>query len=141
MPPSDVMKTPVLQDVSALRRCNPPALRLPTWVGLWPAIGKRSLLGFRFNLMSIPIELARLPVSCCKDRKKNEERRMKREEFAVALSFFNILHASPSYMLTLLFRTRRWPLPYWEPHPRPLPRYRCQAAVACAAAVDTTTIG
>ena len=26
--PSDVMKTPVLQDMSALRRCNPPAFRL-----------------------------------------------------------------------------------------------------------------
>ena len=28
MPSGDVMKTPLLKDLSALRRCNPPALRL-----------------------------------------------------------------------------------------------------------------
>ena len=58
MPPGDVMKTPLLKDLSALCLCNPPAFRLL----LWPAINKRSKLGFRCNLMSIPIEPAQLPV-------------------------------------------------------------------------------
>ena len=62
MPPGDVMKTPLLKDLSTLRRCNPPAFRLPAEAGLWPAIDKRSQLGFRCNLMSIPIEPAQLPV-------------------------------------------------------------------------------
>ena len=58
MPPGDVMKTPLLKDLSALCLCNPPAFRLL----LWPAINKRRKLGFRCNLMSIPIEPAQLPV-------------------------------------------------------------------------------
>ena len=57
MPPGDVMKTPLLKDLSALRLCNPPALRLL----LWPAIDRRSQLSFQCNLMSIPIEPARPP--------------------------------------------------------------------------------
>ena len=44
-PPDDVMKTPLL--MSALRLCNPPALRLAACAVLWPAIDKRRLLGFR----------------------------------------------------------------------------------------------
>jgi hypothetical protein len=78
VPPGDVMKTPLLKDVSALRRCNPPAFRLTCQnifrrgVGirhaLWPAIGKRSQLGFQCNLMSIPIEPAQLPVLSAKLR-------------------------------------------------------------------------
>lgn len=46
-PPDDVMKTPSLKDMSALRLCNPPALRLAACAVLWPAIDKRRLLGFR----------------------------------------------------------------------------------------------
>ena len=68
MPPGDVMKTPLLKDLSALCLCNPPAFRLL----LWPAINKRSKLGFQCNLMSIPIEPAQLPVLFAKIRKKNE---------------------------------------------------------------------
>ena len=68
MPPGDVMKTPLLKDLSTLRRCNPPAFRLPAEAGLWPAIDKRSQLGFRCNLMSIPIEPAQPPVLFAKIR-------------------------------------------------------------------------
>ena len=68
MPPGDVMKTPLFKDLSTLRLCNPPAFQLL----LWPAIDKRSQLGFQCNLMSIPIEPAQLPVLFAKIRKKNE---------------------------------------------------------------------
>ena len=64
MPPGDVMKTPLLKDLSVLCLCNPPAFRLL----LWPAINKRGELGFRCNLMSIPIEPAQLPVLLAKLR-------------------------------------------------------------------------
>ena len=67
MPPGDVMKTPLLKDLSVLCLCNPPAFRLL----LWPAINKRGKLGFQCNLMSIPIEPAQLPISVCKDTKNN----------------------------------------------------------------------
>ncbi len=43
----DAMKLRVLYDLRALRLCNPPALQLYLTI-LWPAIGKRSLLGFLF---------------------------------------------------------------------------------------------
>ena len=79
MPPGDVMKTPLLKDLSALRRCNPPAFRLLAFTRLWPAIGKRSQLGFQCNLMSIPIEPAQLPVLFAKllnTLGKNKEKRI-----------------------------------------------------------------
>ena len=47
--------------MSALRLCNPPALQLGTWCLMWPAIGKRSMLCFQRNLMSIPIESIQSP--------------------------------------------------------------------------------
>lgn len=52
----DVMKTPVINVVSALRLCNPPAFKLYYRAIMWPAISKRSYLCFHNNLMSIPIE-------------------------------------------------------------------------------------
>ena len=51
-----VMKTPVINVVSALRLCNPPAFKLYYRAIMWPAISKRSFLCFHNNLMSIPIE-------------------------------------------------------------------------------------
>ena len=46
--------------MSALRLCNPSALQLspPKCRFIWPAISKRSLLGFLYYLMSIPIKLS-----------------------------------------------------------------------------------
>ncbi len=44
--PSDVMKTPVLQDLSALCLCNPPALRLLVR-DYGPPLTREGELGFR----------------------------------------------------------------------------------------------
>lgn len=52
----DVMKTPAIKVVSALRLCNPPAFQLYRITIMWPAMSKRSNLCFQSNLMSIPIE-------------------------------------------------------------------------------------
>ena len=40
MPSGDVMKTPLLKDLSALRRCNPPAFRLSTFVDCGPPLAR-----------------------------------------------------------------------------------------------------
>ena len=61
MPPGDVMKTPLLKDLSALRL----------------------QLGFQCNLMSIPIEPAQLPVLFAKIRKKNESAMLRSHFFYV----------------------------------------------------------
>ena len=86
VPPGDVMKTPLLKDLSALRLCNPPVLRLL----LWPAIDKRRQLGFQCNLMSIPIEPAQLPVLFAKIRKKNESAMLRPHFFMCEMQFFLI---------------------------------------------------
>ena len=83
-PPGDVMKTPLLKDLSTLRLCNPPAFRLL----LWPAISKRSQLGFRCNLMSIPIEPAQLPISVAKIQKKIESAMLRPQFFMYDMRFF-----------------------------------------------------
>ena len=60
----DVMKTPAIKVVSALRFCNPPAFQLYRITIMWPAMSKRSNLCFQSNLMSIPIESKHPPQSC-----------------------------------------------------------------------------
>ena len=46
----------------ALRLCNPPVLNLVRIRRfMWPAISKRSVLGFLILVMSIPFELAQHP--------------------------------------------------------------------------------
>ena len=54
----DVMKSPVPYVLGALRLCNPPAFLLLSR-SMWPAISKRSLPGFLYYLMRIPIEPTR----------------------------------------------------------------------------------
>ena len=87
MPPGDVMKTPLLKDLSALRLCNPPALRLL----LWPAINKRRQLGFQCNLMSIPIEPAQLPNLSAKIQKIIENAMLGPQLFRVRCNIFLLL--------------------------------------------------
>ena len=48
------MKTPFSDDLRSFRLCNPPAEKQQS-SRMWPAISRRSYLGFRNNLMSIPI--------------------------------------------------------------------------------------
>jgi hypothetical protein len=84
------MKTPLLKDLGALRRCNPPTFRLPACAGLWPAIDKRSLPGFQCNLMSIPIEPAR-PLSDGKDKKKNANYQRKKQKNWKSLIIYALL--------------------------------------------------
>ena len=66
----DVMKSPSINDKRVLRLCNPLALRLSRGMRfMWPAINRRSHLGFLIYLMTIPIESIRLMrvLSKCKD--------------------------------------------------------------------------
>ena len=89
MPPGDVMKTPLLKDLSALCLCNPPVLRLL----LWPAIDKRRQLGFQCNLMSIPIEPAQLPILSAKLQNSLEKSKL----FPIFLFFFNFLETAEKF--------------------------------------------
>jgi hypothetical protein len=87
------MKTPVLQDLSVLRLCNPPAFQLPFQdvARHW----QEKLLGFRFNLMSIPIEPARPPFSFLSAKLRKNERNAKEKLNFLFISEFRVSSAKP----------------------------------------------